>query len=363
MRSLIIFRAPLIRAFLDVGIKVIASACGQDPEAESFLKKMGVKYYPIWIKRSGMNPFFEIRTLQDLMKLMKQVRPEIVVFYNIKPIIYGGFVARLCGVRKIFSMIEGLGRPFMPWESFSHAVASVVARGLYRVGLLFSNRVFFLNPDDQKEMINAGYLSKDKAVLLNGIGVDLDEYPLKDIPQGSKVRFLMIARVMKEKGVREFVAAARIIRTRYHNVDFVLICEPEYGSSTIPQKDLDAWKAEGVIEYSGWIDDVRPAYRDCHVFVLPSFYREGVPRTLLEALATGRAVITTDMPGCRETVDEGVNGFLVPAKDVMSLAQAMERFILNPVLIKKMGIQSRKIAEEKYDVHKVNAVIIRAMEL
>ena len=376
-RSLVHFRGPLIKAMLAKGLKVFAAANGRDKKTQAQLLAMGVEYYPIRIARAGMNPFADVVTLFDLIRLMRRVRPDVVLSYTIKPVIWGGFAARLCGVQQVFSLIEGLGRAFLPWESFAHMISTIVAKGLYRMSSLGSTRVFFLNPDDLNQFVKEGYIPERKAVLLNGIGIDLTYYAKEQFFDPSRVRFLMIARLLKDKGVREYVEAAKIIRARYGNVKFVLAGDLDENPSSIKQTELDMWRRDGIIECVGYLDDVRPFIRDCGVYVLPSYYREGTPRTILEAMATGRAIITTDAPGCRETVPltetgrrqraggesvmEGENGFMVRPRDAEAVAAAMRAFLDNPALILRMGQRSREIAVGKYDVHKVNAVMMEAM--
>jgi glycosyltransferase involved in cell wall biosynthesis len=199
-------------------------------------------------------------------------------------------------------------------------------------------------------------------VMVNGSGVNLDYYSFKPPLTGVLV-FLMIARLLKEKGISEYIEAAGIVKRKYPEARFKLIgWDLGDNHSSFTKKEQENWKTEGFVEIRGPLEDVRPFLEETSVYVLPS-YREGTPRTVLEAMATGRAVITTDAPGCRETVVEGTNGFLVPVRDGKSLAVAMERFIKEPDLVERMGRESRRIAEEKYDVHKVNAVINRAMDL
>jgi len=381
-RTLINFRGPLIRAMLAEGHEVSAAANGREPGTEAKLQQMGVSYYPIHIAHAGLNPLVDITTLLDLIRLIRRIKPDLVFSYTIKPVIYGGLAARFCGVKNIFSMIEGLGYAFMPWDSLIHVITSIIAKNLYRVGLLSSRKVFFLNPDDLEQFIKEGYVSRHRAVLLNGIGIDLEYFKKEQLSETSIIRFLMIARLIKDKGVREYINAARNIRARYQHVEFVLAGDLDQNPNSIRQEELDLWLKEGTIKYAGFIDDVRPLHRDCHVFILPSFYREGVPRTTLESMATGRAVITTDSTGCRETVNQaagasgeriikegagnlkfGRNGILVPVKDVDALVAAIEFFIDHPEQIEAMGRESRAYARERYDVHKVNARILQEMGL
>lgn len=378
--SLVNFRGSLIKAMLSNGIKVYTTANGPDPDTKAKLQSLGAEYYPVCISRAGINPLADIFTFLDFIRLIKRVKPDLVVSYTIKPIIYGGLAARVCGVRNVFSLVEGLGRAFMPWESFSHFISSVLAKGLYRISLLCSKRVFFSNPDDLSQFVKGRYISERKVVLHNGTGIDLMYYSQEKLPESSCIRFLMIARLLKDKGVREFIEATKIVLTSYRNIEFILAGDLDDNPSSIKQEELDLWRREGIVKYVGQVDDVRPLYRDCHIYVLPS-YREGMPRTVLEALASGRAIITTDVPGCRETVrnlgsgcvwktEEGArdikigsNGILVPAKDINALAEAMAFFIKNPNQIVIMGGESRRYAEERYDVHNVNIVLLREMGL
>ena len=219
-RSLVNFRGPLLKAMVARGHTAFVTANGRDPDTEARLREMGVTYFPIRIARTGMNPLADLITLFDLIRLMRRVKPDVVLSCTIKPVIYGGLAARMCGVRNVFSMIEGLGRAFMRWESLTHIVSSIVARSLYKVGLLGSARVFFLNPDDLSQFVEAGYVSEQKVVLLQGIGIDLDYYAREQLFEHPRIRFLMIARLLRDKGVREYFEAAKIVRAHRCHVEF-----------------------------------------------------------------------------------------------------------------------------------------------
>jgi glycosyltransferase involved in cell wall biosynthesis len=197
--------------------------------------------------------------------------------------------------------------------------------------------------------------------VVNGSGVDVGSFAVAPLPAGP-VRFLLIGRLLGDKGVREYAQAAQAVRQQYPNVQFTLVGMIDSNPNSIAQAELDAWVADGRLAFLGSMADVRPAIAASSVYVLPS-YREGTPRTVLEAMAMGRPIITTDAPGCRETVVDGDNGFLVPVKSVEALVQAMVRFIQDPALAPRMGARSRQIAEAKYDVHQVNAVMLREMGL
>jgi glycosyltransferase involved in cell wall biosynthesis len=224
--------------------------------------------------------------------------------------------------------------------------------------------VIFQNPDDRLLFKRLDFLmDTQKTYLVNGSGVNLDHYYFSAPKQADQVSFLLIGRLIRSKGISEYAKAAEIIKKRHDNVSFRLLGSLTGSSDLVSKEDLGRWVSEGTVEYCGRADDVRPFIEMASVIVLPSFYGEGTPRSVLEAMSMGRPVITTDAPGCRETVEEGVNGFLVPVRDSKALAEAMERFIEKPELIKKMGRESRRIAEEKYDVRKVNQVILEAMGL
>ena len=200
--------------------------------------------------------------------------------------------------------------------------------------------------------------SSAKSMVVNGSGVDVTSFSVAVLPP--KLCFLMIARFLGDKGIREYADAARRVKAIHPNVTFSLVGWIDDNPDAIKNEELDKWVAEGIIEYQGRLSDVRPSIMDCSVYVLPS-YREGTPRTVLEAMSMGRAIITTDAPGCRETVTHGVNGFLVPIKNVESLVSSMLYYVENPVQLTIMGAASRAIAEDKYDVHKVNAVMVNEM--
>ncbi|WP_245563406.1 glycosyltransferase family 4 protein [Thermus antranikianii] len=216
-----------------------------------------------------------------------------------------------------------------------------------------------MNPDDLNEFVSQGLVRKEKAVLLGGIGVPLEEWPPAP-PHLEPVTFTLIARLLREKGVREFAEAARRIKGNYPEVRFLLIGPLDTNPGAIRESEVRSWVEEGLLEWVPWTEDVRPYLRQTSVYVLPS-YREGVPRSTQEAMAMARPVITTDAPGCRETVVPGVNGFLVPPRDAQVLAEAMERFIHEPDLIVRMGQESRRLAEERFDARKVNERFLKEL--
>ncbi len=358
--SILAFRGPLIRALMASGCTVHVSAPGLVPGSEphTTLTLMGVVPHNIPLSRAGTNPLADVATMLALRQLMKAIRPDVVLGYTIKPVIYGAFAARLAGVPRFYALITGLGHAFLN-ETSGGLLRRLVQR-LYGAALKNARKVFFQNPDDEALFRSRSILQRGTpSQIVNGSGVDVGSYSVAAMP-ASHPRFLLIARLLGEKGIREYAAAAKQVRALHPEASFALVGWIDENPSAISAQELDTWVGEGTLEYLGRLSDVRPAIAQASVYVLPS-YREGTPRTVLEAMAMGRAIITTDAPGCRETVVHGVNGLLVPVKAVDELAQAMLRFIREPDLIPSMGAASRRLAEEKYDVNKVNAVMLQSM--
>jgi glycosyltransferase involved in cell wall biosynthesis len=259
-------------------------------------------------------------------------------------------------------MITGLGYAFVSDSGLRQRLVANLARLLYWVALKGNQGVFFQNRDDLALFAKTGLLpDPTRALVINGSGVDTDYFQPAPLPNDPLV-FLLVARLLKDKGIFEYAAAALEVRKQYPTVIFRLVGPVDPNPSAISEKQIIDWQKSGVLDYLGEVRDVRPCMEGCHVYVLPS-YREGTPRTVLEAMATGRAIITTDAPGCRETVIDGDNGILVPVKNAAALAQAMRRLLASPELIPLMGMRSREIAVQKYDVRKVNAAILQHMRL
>lgn len=344
-QSLINFRGPLLKAMVEAGCEVIACAPTVPKTTVQMLAQMGVEVREIPLDRTGMNPARDLATVLHVRRLCDQVRPDTVLSYTIKPVIYGSLAAQSARVPMVSSIITGLGYTFGQ-ESLRQRILGKLTHALYKLALRANSVVFFQNPDNLEFFVNRGLLSNpEKAVVINGSGVDLEHY-MKTPIVTEPLTFLLIARLLRDKGIYEYVEAARGIQERYPHVRFQLVGPFDSNPSAISPSTVKAWQAEGIIEYLGETDDVRPFIANASVYVLPS-YREGTPRTVLEAMAMGRPIITTDAPGCRETVVQGKNGFLVPVGDSHSLASAMERFILQPELIESMGEESYRIAREK----------------
>jgi len=359
--SILSFREPLIDKLLSRGIEVYVAAPSltSNPEVNQKLLNKGVQTYNVLLNRTGMNPFSDLRAFLHLIYIMVVIRPNYVMGYTIKPVIYGTLAATIARVPSRYALITGLGYAFQ--ADGRHGFLRLMAQKLYTLALRNVNKVFFQNPDDELLFQELNILNDSTpSFIVNGSGVDVTEYTVAPVPEA--LRFLLIARLLGDKGVREYVNAARIIRRKNSDIVFSLVGWIDDGPDAVTQKELDSWIEEGVIDYKGRLSDVRPAISQSSVYVLPS-YREGTPRTVLEAMAMGRAVITTDAPGCRETVNDGDNGFLVPVKSVDGLVEAINRFIIDPSLALKMGSRSRQVAEDKYDVRKVNVAMLSEMGL
>lgn len=353
------FRGALIRAMRDAGMEVDVAvpSIENSPGLQDGLAAHRVAVHGIPLGRTGTNPLADLRLVLALYRLIRKLRPTVTLPYTIKPVIYGTIAAWLAGVPRRYALVTGLGYAF---TGRRQGVLSGIIGMLYRFALGKAHKVFFQNPDDECLFRELGLLPRSvPSVVVNGSGVDSASFGVAAFQQGHPT-FLMIGRLLGDKGVREYAEAARRVKVRHPAVQFRLVGWIDTNPDAISQTELDDWVAQGTLDFLGKLDDVRPAIADSTVYVLPS-YREGTPRTVLEAMAMGRPIITTDAPGCRETVIEGENGFLVPVKSIEALIEAMLNFIEDPTLAPRMGRRSREIAEEKYDVHKVNAVMLREM--
>lgn len=364
--SLVNFRGPLIKQIIASGHRVVALAPDFDSTTRAAVEELGAETRDYPLARTGMNPLNDIRSLLALCRLLNEVRPDVSLGYSIKPVIYGTLAATLIGVPHRVVLIEGLGFAYTETGTppgFKRRVLQALVSGLYRQALARAHRVLMLNPDDVREFTNRGLVSMQKTQCIGGIGVDLAEWPVMPLPQLPEhpVTFTLAARLLREKGVLEYVAAARAIKARYANVRFLLLGGLDENPGAIDRAQVQTWVDEGVVEWPGHVP-MKTWLAQTHVYVLPS-YREGVPRSTQEALALGRAVITTNAPGCRETVVPGENGYIVPVRDVSALIKAMARFVETPSLINSMGKASRKLAETRFDVRQVNKQMMQAMGL
>lgn len=362
--SLCNFRGALIEETCERGHEVHAAAPGlvADDKTRDWLENHGVICHDVALSRSGLNPLADIKTMNELASLMRRIRPDIFLGYTVKPVVWGLLAARMAGVPRRVVLITGLGYAFTGEARGTRAIVRWFVFRLYALALRCATLVFFQNPDDRADFSRWALLPPHlSGEVINGSGVDTTAFAPTPLPE-APTRFLLIARLLGDKGIREYAAAAADLRKLWPDAEFHLVGPLDSNPDGIGEAEVRGWQEAGNLVWHGGLSDVRPALSDCHVYVLPS-YREGTPRTVLEAMSMRRPVITTDAPGCRETVRDGVNGFLVPVRDSAALVKAMQRFLDDPTLIPIMGKRSREIAVEKYDVHKVNAVMLEAMGL
>ncbi len=355
--SILSFRGHLIDALIAKGLKVYVAApdITKSIKLVAALKEKGAIGCDFSLAKNSVNVLDDLKSLLSLLRLMRSIRPVYVLAYTVKPVLYGLLAASLTRIPHRFALITGLGYAFQGESS----LPKKLVKFLYWITLKRVECVFFQNKDDEAlfrslSLLNASTLS----CVVNGSGVDLSYYPVTSLPK--QMNFLLIGRLLSTKGVREYAAAAKQLKIRYPGVLFSLVGWIDGGPDSIDTEELQNWIDGGYIRYLGKVADPRPFIEESSVYVLPS-YREGTPRSVLEAMSMGRPIITSDAPGCRETVQNGKNGYLVPVRCVDSLVEAMAYFIENPSAMVSMGQVSRYIAEKKYDVHAVNRCMLEKM--
>ncbi|WP_348521435.1 glycosyltransferase family 4 protein [Brevundimonas sp. A19_0] len=358
--SLTGFRGPLIAEMVRRGWRVTAAAPDFDAASRAAVTALGARPVEVPMARTGMNPLADLAYRRTLISLLRREQPDVLLAYTIKPVIWGLLAARAVGVPRSVALITGLGYAFTDGTGggLKRTIAGVMASTLYRLALRHADRVLFQNPDDRDLFMTQGLLrDRGQIAVVDGSGVDLDHYSPAPLPEAPV--FLMIGRLLGAKGVREYAAASMALKARHPGARFQLVGWRDPGPDTVTEAELQGW-IDGGIEYLGRLEDVRPAIADARVYVLPS-YREGTPRSVLEAMAMGRPIITTDAPGCRETVVSGENGLLVPPRDAAALEAAMEQLLTNPAQTAAMGRASLECVRARYDVHRVNDQILSAV--
>ncbi|HFQ4858320.1 TPA: glycosyltransferase family 4 protein [Vibrio vulnificus] len=358
-KSLLNFRGPLLLKLVEKSNVVTAMASGASSRDIFSVENLGCNYIDYPVVRNGLNPVKDFITLFRLLREFRQVKPEVILAYTIKPIIWGGIAARFCSNNSFYALVTGLGFAFQP-GGFLKGLLIRLVRLLYKTALKEAKGVIFQNPDNMQVFINQGIVPKEKCFLVNGSGVDLSHYEKE--PLSNKPYFLLIARLLGDKGIREYAQAAAVVKQQYPETEFHLVGPEDPSPDGIQINEVNDWHESGVIHYHGATTDVRPFIKACNIFVLPS-YHEGMPRTVLEAMAMGRPVLTTNVPGCKETVVNGENGWLVEKANVEQLAERMIWFIEHPEQWEIMGDKGHQMANEKFDVHKVNAEILKIMGL
>jgi len=344
-------RLPIAIAARDIGYEVhVATPPG---EICKQITRLGFIHHIIPLSRSGTKPWMEVNSIWAIWLLMRRVKPNLIHLVTIKAVLYGGLVARVTGVPAVVMAISGLGSVFVPHRGATSWVRHGIEL-LYRLALGHPNlKVIFQNPNDQAFLMGITSLQDKQAVLIRGSGVALCDYPVIPEPTGIPV-VTFASRLLKHKGVMEFVEAARILKNRGIAFTFWLVGEPDHGNpSSINEEEIETWREAGLIKPLGYRTDIANVFTNSNLVVLPSYYGEGLPKVLIEAAATGRAVITTDQPGCRDAIESNVTGLLVPVKDAKALADAIEYLIKDDEMRQSMGKAGRKLAEREFGIEKV----------
>jgi glycosyltransferase involved in cell wall biosynthesis len=378
-KTLLCHRKELIRSLAMRGWEVVGAACGEGGPAADFLESLGGHYIALGGARAGLNPLQDYRSYKMLRALMRAERPDALLPYTIKAVCYGSLAAAKEGVPAIYPLICGLGYAFADQPTMKQRVIGEISGRLYRMALRKASTVFLQNHDDEKQLRDLGILHPaTRSQVVNGSGVELDAFPFcppnEAAVRAGKMKFVLVSRLLKSKGIPEYVAAASILKARHPQWEFHLLGAPDPSPDGISAAQAQAWVDAGVIQYHGNVSDVRPHLRGAQAFVLPTYYREGVPRATLEALATGLPIVTTDAVGSRETVSlntngtlqkragesvmEGRNGYLVRPRDITALVGALEALASNPERHAAMAHASRALAQTRFDVHRVNAVML-----
>lgn len=343
-------RLPLATAAQKAGYDVhVATAEGSEVQS---IQSLGFTHHVVPFARSGQNPLNELKTLISLIKLFKTIKPSLVHLITIKPVLYGGIAARFTGIEAVVSAVSGLGTVFLAESAIARLRRWLVIL-MYRFA--FNQKrlsVIFQNPDDRDILLSLKTLKPHQIRMIRGSGVDLFDYPFLPEPEGTPV-VVMAARLLKDKGVIEFIEAAKILRERDVSVEMRLIGSPDVGNPTsVTQTEFDQWAAEGYVQLLGYQKNIAKHYCEANIICLPS-YREGLPKSLVEAAACGRPVVTTDVPGCRDAIIPKKTGFLVPVKNAVALANAIETLIQDAGLRKSMGEAGRTLAEEVFAIEKI----------
>lgn len=360
-KSLVDFRGDLMKEMVDYGNTVVAVAPEIDQEED--LEKIGVLFRQLDFKRASLNPLNDFQLYRSLSKIIKDEKPDLIFSYAVKPVIYASLAGRKHNVVRIYSLLPGLGYLFNTYDrpSFLRKIINRVVKILLKRSFAVNQKVFVQNPDDKKELIESGIIEEDKCVRVNSSGINLEKFSPKPLPDDPV--FIMISRLLKDKGVYEYFEAASKLKKKYSSVAFFLLGPTDSNPTAVKEHELKKLLEKGHVNYLGEVKDVRNFIEKSSIFILPSYYREGVPRSIQEAMAMGRPIITTDWIGCRETVIDGYNGFLVKPQSAYDLAEKMEYFIINPKKVGEMGANSIDYCRKKFDVKFINKQMLHDMKI
>jgi glycosyltransferase involved in cell wall biosynthesis len=352
------FRRDLAMALRERGDEVVLLSPAGDYARR--LMEMGFLWVEFPLSRRGMNPLAEIGTVYRLYRFYRQMRPDLVHHFTVKCVLYGSLAAHLSGVRAIVNSITGLGYIFLPGGAIKNLLRAFV-RVWYRI-VMRRTQAIFENAEDQALFLRYGFIQPEDGHLISGVGVDTRRFVPRPEPEGTPI-VLLASRLLWDKGIGEFVEAARRLRSEGVPVRFALAGRTDPGNpASIPDAQIEAWHEEGILEWWGWGEDMAAILAKVNIFCLPSYYREGLPTVIMEASASGRPVVTTDWPGCRDAVRSGLTGLLVNAKDPTSLAEAIRKLITDPALRLKMGAAGRSLVEEKFASEKIVGQILLVYE-
>ena len=331
------------------------------------LKELGFSHQTIPVNRKSLNIFSGIVVIYRLIRIIKKIKPDILHNVSSKQVIYGSIAARICGVKKIINLINGLGWIYVERRGIAVKILRSLVSTLYKLALSNKNIiVIFQNPDDKQYFLDRNILDESQIKVILGSGVNTDKYKpsVEEIPTNqSKIKIIFLSRMLWVKGVKYLIDAVRILKSRSLEFELNLVGQPDLGNpDSIPYETLESWEKNGLINYKGFINDPIKIIQSADVVVLPTYLREGVPLSLIESASCGKPIVTTDVPGCREIVIDGLNGFLIPPKDTIALSESLEKLIINEPLRKKFGEESRKLALKSFSKEIVNKKTLELYE-
>lgn len=350
------FRGDLVKEFIKHGYEVIVTGPNKDYIDDIYA--LGASFIEVPFVKDNIGIKGDLKYCKQLRNVIENEKPDKVFSYTIKPVIYGSIAAGKAGVKDIYPMITGLGRIYGT-QGLKSSMLRAITGVLYKKAFKYCKKVIFQNWDDLELFCKKHYLKKDKCEKVDGSGVNMDRFSFTELPD-SKI-FLMISRIIKEKGIFEFCKAAEIVKDKYPNARFVILGGYDSSIGAIKPEELDTYLKRGIIEIPGEVKDVSPILKEAYAFVLPTYYREGIPRTILEAMASGKPVITTNWVGTKEAVEDGKNGFLVPIKDEKALADKMLHMLEHYQEAKAMAKKSYEICKRKFDVKIINKRMLEIM--
>lgn len=345
------FRGDLVRDMIAHGHEVMV--VGPNRDYVDDVLALGVsEFIEVKLVKDNTNVKGDLAYLKKLKQVMREKKPDLVFGYTIKPVIYGSLAAKAAGVPHIYAMVTGLGRVYTS-GGLKTRVVRLITKLLYTRAFKACRKVIFQNGDDIAQLVSQNYLPAEKTVKVNGSGVNMERFARTPLPE--KPVFLMVGRIIREKGVMEFCEAARKVKQSCPDARFILLGGLDVSIGALKKEDIQPYIDDGSIEFPGEVKDPVAFYQHSSVFVLPSYYREGLPRTLLEAMSCGRPIITTDWPGCREPVEDGVNGYMIPIKNADILAERMTALAQDRALMERMADAAYETCKNKFEVSIINA--------